>query len=66
MFNIMHMHVMFRLVGGDASPPSPPLNPPLIVLYTIFALKTPQFYDRMSNKLESRLVNNVSVTEITR
>ena len=20
----MHMHVMFRLVGGDASPPSPP------------------------------------------
>ena len=26
----MHMHVMFRLVGGDASPPSPPLNPPLV------------------------------------
>ena len=24
MFNIMHMHVMFRLVGGDASPTSPP------------------------------------------
>ena len=23
--------VTFRLVGGDASPPSPPLNPPLIV-----------------------------------
>ena len=23
------MHVMFRLVGGDASPPSPSLNPPL-------------------------------------
>ena len=30
MLNIMHMHVMFRLVGGDASPPSPPLNPPLM------------------------------------
>ena len=30
MFNTMHMHVMFRLVGGDASPPSPPLNPPLV------------------------------------
>ena len=24
MFNIMPMHVMFRLVGGDASPSSPP------------------------------------------
>ena len=24
MFNIMHLHVMFRLVGGDASPHPPP------------------------------------------
>ena len=23
--------VTFRLVGGDASPPSPPLNPPLVI-----------------------------------
>ena len=24
MFNIMHMHVMFRLVGGGMHPPTPP------------------------------------------
>ena len=40
--------VTFRLVGGDASPPSPPLNPPLVTSKVCSTVRyvTPQFLRR--------------------